>query len=80
MHDDSVRKHLVNLTVHEALLSQPRSLTDNRSNGVEAMLTDHVGMEQQARESRAKECSALCATWNRFNDAQGPFANGDSPL
>ena len=80
MYDVSARKRPVNLTVNEDLLSQARGLTDNLSNVVETLLADYVAREQQAREARARECSAAAATWNRFNQAEGSFADQYSPL
>lgn len=80
MLDSSARKHPVNLTVNEDLLSQARGLTDNLSNLVETLLADHVARERQAREARARECSAASAAWNRFNQAHGSFADEHSPL
>lgn len=80
MYDVSARKRPVNLTVNEDLLSQARGLTDNLSNVVETLLADFVAREQQTREARARECSAASATWNRFNQAHGSFADEYSPL
>ena len=80
MYDASTRKRPVNLTVNADLLSQARSLTDNLSSLVETLLAGHVAQEQQARAARARECSVVSATWNRFNDAQGSFADEYSPL
>ena len=80
MYDVSARKRPVNLTVNEDLLSQARGLTDNLSNVVETLLADYVAREQQAREARARECRAASATWNRFNQAHGSFADEYSPL
>ena len=80
MYDVSARKRPVNLTVNEDLLSQARGLTDNLSNVVETLLADYVAREHQTREARASECSAASATWNRFNQAHGSFADEYSPL
>ena len=80
MYDASARKRPVNLTVNADLLSQARGLTDNLSNVVETLLADFVAREQQAREARARECRAASATWNRFNQAHGSFADEYSPL
>jgi len=80
MYDTSARKRPVNLTVNEDLLSQARGFTDNLSNVVETLLADYVAREQQAREARARECAAVAATWNRFNQAHGSFADEYSPL
>lgn len=80
MYDASARKRPVNLTVNEDLLSQARGLTDNLSNLVETLLADYVAREHQTREARARECSAASATWNRFNQAHGSFADEYSPL
>jgi antitoxin CcdA len=80
MYDLSARKRPVNLTVNEDLLSQARGLTDNLSNVVETLLADYVSRERQAREARTRECAAVSATWNRFNDAHGSFADEHSPL
>ena len=80
MYDASARKRPVNLTINEDLLSQARGLTDNLSNVVETLLTDYVAREQQAREARARECSAVSAIWNRFNQTHGSFADEYSLL
>ena len=80
MYDASARKRPINLTVNEDLLSQARGLTDNLSNVVETLLADYVAREHQTREARALECSAASATWNRFNQAHGSFADEYSPL
>lgn len=80
MYDTSARKRPVNLTVNEDLLSQARCLTDNLSNVVETLLADYVAQEQQARETRARACSAVSATWNRFHQAHGSFADEHSLL
>ena len=80
MYDASARKRPVNLTVNADLLSQARDLTDNLSNVVETLLADFVAREQQTREARARECRAASATWNRFNQAHGSFADEYSPL
>ena len=80
MYDASARKRPVNLTVNEDLLSQARGLTDNLSKVVETLLADYVARERQAREARARECAAVSATWNRFNQGHGSFADEYSPL
>ena len=80
MYDASARKRPVNLTVNEDLLSQARGLTDNLSKVVETLLADYVAREQQTRETRARDCAAASATWNRFNQAHGSFADEYSPL
>jgi antitoxin CcdA len=80
MYDTTARKRPVNLTVNEDLLSQARDLTDNLSRVVEALLADFVAREQLSRAARARECAAVSATWNRFNDAHGSFADDYSPL
>jgi antitoxin CcdA len=80
MQDISVRKRQVNLAFNEDLSPQGRGLTDNLSNRVETLLADDESHIQQAPEARAKECSAVSATWNRFNDAHGSFADEYSPL
>ncbi len=80
MYNVSARKRPVNLTVNEDLLSQARGLTDNLSKVVETLLADYVAREQQSRNARARACSAVSATWNRFNDTHGLFADEYSPL
>jgi len=80
MHDGSARKRAVNLTVNEDLLAQARRLTDNLSNAVETLLADYVARQQQSRDDRMRECSAVSAAWNRFDDAYGSFADAYSPL
>ena len=80
MYDASARKRPVNLTINEDLLSQARGLTDNLSKVVETLLADYVARERQARAARARECRAVSATWNRFNQAHGSFADEYSPL
>ena len=80
MYDASARKRPVNLTVNEDLLSQARGLTDNLSKVVETLLADYVARERQVREARARECAAVSATWNRFNQGHGSFADEYSPL
>jgi post-segregation antitoxin (ccd killing protein) len=73
-------KRPVNLTLNEDLVAQARAVTDNLSAVVEALLADYIAAEQQRRAAEADVVRETVATWNRFADRQGSFADEHSTL
>lgn len=76
----SAQKRPVNLTLNEDLVSQARAVTDNLSAVVESLLATYVAEEQQRRAAEADVVRKTVATWNRFADEQGSFADEHSTL
>jgi antitoxin CcdA len=74
------RKRPVNLSLNEDLVLKARSLTNNLSGVVEALLTDYVAQQQQLRIAEARELEATVSMWNTFNAEQGSFADEYSSL
>ncbi len=74
------RKRRVNLTLNEALVVRARELTDNLSGVVESLLSDFVESERAKRTAHANAVGATIATWNKFNDKFGSFADEHSTL
>ena len=68
-------KRPVNLTINEDLVTPARAVTENLSAVVETLLADYVAAEQQRRASEANVVRETVATWNRFADEQGSFAD-----
>jgi post-segregation antitoxin (ccd killing protein) len=76
----SANKRPVNLTLNEDLVAQARTVTDNLSAVVEALLADYIAAEQERRAAQADVVRETVATWNRFADEQGSFADEHSTL
>jgi antitoxin CcdA len=74
------RKRAVNLTLNDALVRQARGMTDNLSAVVEALLTDFVSQQVQAREAHRLQACQAAQVWNDFNAASGSFADEYSTL
>ena len=79
-YDQDARKRPVNLTLNEDLVVQARELTDNLSGVVESLLADFVEHERRKRVAKTKTLEATIATWNKFNDKFGSFADEYSTL
>ena len=76
----SANKRPVNLTLNEDLVAQARTVTDNLSAVVEALLADYIAEQQERRAAQADVVRETVATWNRFTDEQGSFADEHSTL
>jgi antitoxin CcdA len=79
-YDLAARKRPVNLTLNEDLVSEARAVTDNLSGVVESLLADYVLRVQQKRAAAADVVRETVATWNRFADNVGSFADEHSTL
>lgn len=79
-YDLAARKRPVNLTLNEDLVAQARSMTDNLSGVIESLLADFLAAEKQRRAADAQMVRATVATWNRFNEKHGSFADEHSTL
>jgi len=80
VYDPQVRKHPVNLTLNEDLVSQTKSMTDNLSGVVETLLADFVANEKKQRAAKARALKTAVAGWNEFNARRGSFADDHSTL
>ena len=76
----SANKRPVNLTLNEDLVAQARTVTDNLSAVVEALLANYVADEQERGAAQTDVVRETVATWNRFADEQGSFADEHSTL
>jgi antitoxin CcdA len=76
----TAQKRPVNLTLNEDLVAQARAVTDNLSAVVESLLAEYVAEEQRRRAAEADVVRETVATWNRFADEQGSFADEHSTL
>jgi antitoxin CcdA len=76
----TAQKRPVNLTLNEDLVAQARAVTDNLSAVVESLLAEYVAEEQRRRTAAADVVRETVATWNRFADEQGSFADEHSTL
>ncbi len=77
----SSRKRPVNLTLSEDLVQEAKALSGNLSATVEAMLTEYVARERDARAARRREAEQCCKDWNAVLDAWGgSFADDHSTL
>ena len=75
------RKRPVNLTLSEDLVQEAEAHSGNLSATVEAMLTEYVARERDARAARLREAEQCCDDWNAVLDAWGgSFADDHSPL
>jgi post-segregation antitoxin (ccd killing protein) len=79
-YDLSAHKKPVNLSLNEDLVAQARAVTNNLSAVVEALLADFVSEEQRRRAAAADVVRETVATWNRFADRTGSFADEHSTL
>lgn len=73
-------KRPVNLTLNEDLVAQARSMTGNLSGVIETLLAAFVAEEKQRRAADEELVRATVATWNRFADEHGSFADEHSTL
>ena len=73
-------KRPVNLTLNEDLVAQARAVTDNLSAVVETLLAQYLADEHQRRTAEADRVRETVATWNRFADERGSFADEHSTL
>jgi antitoxin CcdA len=78
--DATARKRPVNLTLNEDLVSQAKSMTDNLSAVVEALLVEFVNRERQERLEKSKALEATIAVWNTFDSRAGSIADEYSSL
>lgn len=76
----AARKRPVNLTLNEDLVAQAREVTENLSAVVESLLADYVAQERQRRAAEADMVRETVATWNRFAEEVGSFADEHSTL
>jgi post-segregation antitoxin (ccd killing protein) len=76
----SANKRPVNLTLNEDLVAPARTVADNLSAAVEALLANYVPEEQERRAAQTDVVRETVATWNRFADEQGSFADEHSTL
>ena len=79
-HNGAARKRPVNLTLNEDLVAQARAVTDNLSAVVESLLADYISQEKQRRAAEADVVRETVATWNRFAEKVGSFADDHSTL
>jgi antitoxin CcdA len=76
----AMQKRPVTLALNEDLVAQARAVTDNLSAVVESLLAEYVAEEQRRRAAEADLVRETGATWNRFADEQGSFADEHSTL
>lgn len=76
----AARKRPVNLTLNEDLVARARDLTGNLSALVESLLAEYVADAERARAARADCVREAMATWNRFADEHGSFADEHTTL
>jgi antitoxin CcdA len=79
-YNTGARKRPVNLTLNEDLVTQARAVTDNLSEVVESLLADFVVKEKQRRAAEADVVRETVATWNRFAEKVGSFADEHTTL
>ena len=79
-HNGAARKRPVNLTLNEDLVAQARAVTGNLSAVVESLLADYIIQERQRRAAEADVVRETVATWNRFAEKVGSFADDHSTL
>lgn len=79
-YDRSAHKRPVNLTLNEDLVAQARAVTGNLSAVVESLLSDYVNEEQRRRAAAVDVVRETVATWNRFAEENGSFADEHSTL
>jgi len=66
--------------LNEDLVAQARSVTENLSGVIESLLADFLAAEKQRRAGEAQIVRATVATWNRFAEKHGSFADEHSTL
>lgn len=69
------KKKAFNLLLNENIVREARGYTSNLSATVESLLMDFVARQEEAKLSRQQLSEAVAEAWNRFNDAQGSFAD-----
>ena len=79
-YDPTARKRLVNVALNEDLVSRVRRLTNNLSGVVESLLADFLDQQAKRRASEAQAVKQALATWNRFAERHGSFADDHSTL
>ena len=79
-YDVGARKRPVNLTLNEDLVNRVRRLTANLSSVVESLLADFLAEQAQRRSREAESVKATIATWNRFAEQHGSYADEHSTL
>lgn len=79
-YNQMARKRPVNLTLNEDLVTQAKALTKNLSGVVEALLAEFIEVNQQAVLAEKKALAINIATWNKFGDKVGSFADEYSTL
>jgi antitoxin CcdA len=79
-HQVASRKRPVNLTLNEDLVTEARGLTGNLSAVVESLLAEFVAQERQRRAAQSDMVRETVATWNRFAEKVGSFADDHSTL
>jgi antitoxin CcdA len=79
-YDVGARKRPVNVTLNEDLVSRVRRLTDNLSSVVESLLADFLVEQAQRRSREAESVKRTIATWNRFAERHGSYADEHSTL
>jgi antitoxin CcdA len=79
-YDPTARKRPVNVTLNEELVERVRGLTDNLSGVIEALLADFLTEQSRRRSREAQAVKETMATWNRFGEQHGFFADDHSTL
>lgn len=79
-YDVSARKRPINLTLNEDLVAQARQWVGNLSALVESLLVEFLRREEQRRTAETQTARAVVATWNRFAEETGSFADEHSTL
>jgi len=73
-------KRPVNLLLNEATVQQARVFTQNLSSTVDGLLAEFVARERQARQDQQQRYAEVSGAWNRFEEANGSFADEHSTL
>ncbi len=73
-------KRPVNLFLNEENVQRARHYTDNLSATVDSLLANFVNAQDSAWQARQKQDDATAEAWNRFEAAQGSFADEHSTL
>jgi antitoxin CcdA len=76
----TAKKRAVNLTLSDSVVTQARNYTASLSATVEALLTDFVTAQQQAKATRLQQANGWCADWNGVHQAVGSFSDEHSTL
>lgn len=79
-YDVAARKRAVNLTLNEDLVNRAKGMTTNLSAVVESLLADFLLKEEKRRAAQERELQATLATWKRFAEKNGSFADEHSTL